>query len=317
MTKPEQVRDVTKILDDGRYAIACVRARVAGEPLPPRRPACFFDPATACRSRTSPTPRRRRGARGTRLRARRRAGQGRRRSRHPPVMVGASGCPTGRAAAPTRRTPPGYFGGFGPMEWMFMGVLFGGGFDGLGEGLGDLAGGIGDGIGHRRRHRRRLRRRLRLPAPTRWVGSLRGAPAPSTPRRWGSGARGWSSATVFSARARTGPRSPRWSPNGTACCCWRCPALSPPWTPDFDYLDAADQVAASLPDEPVAVVGHSMGRQDRDGAGPAAPRAGRGLAEPAPVAYDSAHSSTWYVAATRGLDLQLGAAPPWSTPRAR
>ena len=32
-----------------------------------------------------------------------------------------------------------------------------------------------------------------------------------------------------------------------------------PWTPNFDYLDAADQVAAALPDEPLAVVGHSMG----------------------------------------------------------
>src|SRR3954467_8961396 len=42
--RPEQVQDVTKILDDGRYAIACVRARVAGDALPTRRPPCFFDP---------------------------------------------------------------------------------------------------------------------------------------------------------------------------------------------------------------------------------------------------------------------------------
>jgi hypothetical protein len=44
MTEPEHIRHVTQILDDGRYAIACVRARVAGEPLPTRRPPCFFDP---------------------------------------------------------------------------------------------------------------------------------------------------------------------------------------------------------------------------------------------------------------------------------
>src|SRR5688572_32321247 len=44
MTKPDEITNVTKILDDGRYAIACVRARVAGQPLPARRPACFFDP---------------------------------------------------------------------------------------------------------------------------------------------------------------------------------------------------------------------------------------------------------------------------------
>jgi hypothetical protein len=44
MTSPDEITHVTKILDDGRYAIACVRARVAGQPLPTRRPACFFDP---------------------------------------------------------------------------------------------------------------------------------------------------------------------------------------------------------------------------------------------------------------------------------
>lgn len=44
MTVPDDITHVTQILDDGRYAIACVRARVSGEPLPTRRPACFFDP---------------------------------------------------------------------------------------------------------------------------------------------------------------------------------------------------------------------------------------------------------------------------------
>jgi hypothetical protein len=44
MAQPDDIRHVTSILDEGRYAIACVRARVAGEPLPTRRPPCFFDP---------------------------------------------------------------------------------------------------------------------------------------------------------------------------------------------------------------------------------------------------------------------------------
>ncbi len=44
LTEPEDVRHVTEIIEDGRYAVACVRARVAGEPLPTRRPPCFFDP---------------------------------------------------------------------------------------------------------------------------------------------------------------------------------------------------------------------------------------------------------------------------------
>src|SRR5689334_795750 len=41
----EDVRHVTEALEDGRYAVACVRARVAGTPLPTRRPPCFFNPA--------------------------------------------------------------------------------------------------------------------------------------------------------------------------------------------------------------------------------------------------------------------------------
>ena len=50
----------------------------------------------------------------------------------------------------------GCFGGFGPMDWMFAGLLFGGfggfdmigdGFDVLGDGIGDGIGAIGDGIG--------------------------------------------------------------------------------------------------------------------------------------------------------------------------
>ena len=44
-TRPEDVSAVTKTLEDGRYAQACVLARQAGDPLPERRPPCFFNPA--------------------------------------------------------------------------------------------------------------------------------------------------------------------------------------------------------------------------------------------------------------------------------
>src|SRR3954452_1521859 len=44
MTKPEDIAHATSIVEDGRYAVDCVRARVKGEPLPVRRPPCFFDP---------------------------------------------------------------------------------------------------------------------------------------------------------------------------------------------------------------------------------------------------------------------------------
>src|SRR3954449_1712879 len=42
--KPDDVRGITGILEDGRYAIACVQARLAGKPVPARLPPCFFNP---------------------------------------------------------------------------------------------------------------------------------------------------------------------------------------------------------------------------------------------------------------------------------
>ena len=41
---PDEIRHVASTLEDGRYAIACVQARLAGEPLPVRRAPCFFNP---------------------------------------------------------------------------------------------------------------------------------------------------------------------------------------------------------------------------------------------------------------------------------
>jgi hypothetical protein len=43
--RPGDIRHVTEALEDGRYAVACVRARTGGQPLPVRRPPCFFNPA--------------------------------------------------------------------------------------------------------------------------------------------------------------------------------------------------------------------------------------------------------------------------------
>jgi len=42
--RPDDVRNVTQALEEGRYALARVQARQAGRPLPERRPPCFFDP---------------------------------------------------------------------------------------------------------------------------------------------------------------------------------------------------------------------------------------------------------------------------------
>lgn len=39
------VKRIAEIMEGGRYSVACVRARVKGQPTPERRPPCFFDPA--------------------------------------------------------------------------------------------------------------------------------------------------------------------------------------------------------------------------------------------------------------------------------
>lgn len=44
MTSASQAADVTTHLEDGRFAMACVQSRLAGQPLPARRAPCFFDP---------------------------------------------------------------------------------------------------------------------------------------------------------------------------------------------------------------------------------------------------------------------------------
>ena len=157
LERPEDVKHVTTILEDGRYAMACVRSRVAGEPLPVRRPPCFFDPRHGLSARDvsyAPPGGVPRDVPACHLDAERVEAGADPDSRM--VMVGAQRVPYWQGGRAYQPYAAGYFGGFAPMDWMFMGLMFGsfGGFDGLGEGLGavgegvgDLFGGIGDGIG--------------------------------------------------------------------------------------------------------------------------------------------------------------------------
>ena len=153
ISEPEHIRHVTEILEDGKYAIACVRARVAGEPLPARRPPCFFDPRHGLSVTDVPwTPPggAERDVPACALDAERVHAGAEPDTRM--VMVGSQRVPYyagGRAYQPYAA---GYFGAFTPMDWMFAGLLFSGfgGFDmlgGIGDGMGDAIGGIGDGIG--------------------------------------------------------------------------------------------------------------------------------------------------------------------------
>ncbi|GAA4759520.1 hypothetical protein GCM10023350_52050 [Nocardioides endophyticus] len=156
ISEPEDVRHVTQILDDGRYAIACVRARVDGLPLPTRRPPCFFDPRHGLSVTDvlwSPPAGAPRDVPACALDAERVQAGADPDSRM--VMVGAQRVPYYQGGRAYQPYAAGYFGAFGPMEIMFAGMLFGGlgGFDmmgdglgAIGDGIGDLGDGIGDGI---------------------------------------------------------------------------------------------------------------------------------------------------------------------------
>jgi hypothetical protein len=149
--EPEHVKNVTEILEDGKYAMACVRARVAGEPLPTRRPPCFFDPRHGLSVEDVPyTPPggTQRDVPACALDAERVHVGAEPDIRK--VMVGNRRVPYFQGGRAYQPYAAGYFGGFGPMDLMFMGLLFGGGFDGIGDGIGGIGdgiGSIGDGIG--------------------------------------------------------------------------------------------------------------------------------------------------------------------------
>lgn len=150
LARPDDVRHVTEILEDGRYAIACVRARVAGDALPTRRPPCFFDPRHGLSVADVPwTPPggTTRDVPACALDAERVQAGAEPDARM--VMVGAQRVPYWQGGRAYQPYASGYFGAFSPMDWMFAGLLFGGlgGFDGLGDGIGALGEGIGDGIG--------------------------------------------------------------------------------------------------------------------------------------------------------------------------
>lgn len=144
MAAPDDVRHVTEILEDGRYAMACVRARVAGEPLPTRRPPCFFDPRHGLSTEDVPyTPP---GGTTRNVPACALDAQRVQAGADPDirkVMVGSRRVPYWQGGPAYQPYARGYFGAFGPLDWIFMGFMF----EGLGDGLGALAGGLGEGIG--------------------------------------------------------------------------------------------------------------------------------------------------------------------------
>ena len=126
---PEDIRDVTAILEDGRYAVACVRARVNGEPLPPRRPPCFFNPQHGPSARDvtwSPDGGTTRQVPACAPDAERVEAGAEPVSRQ--VMVGSRRVPYWQAGPAVAPWGAGYFGAFGIMEGMFLGTMLGASF---------------------------------------------------------------------------------------------------------------------------------------------------------------------------------------------
>lgn len=169
VTRPEEIRNVTEILADGRYAISCVKARVAGEALPRKLPPCFFNPAHGPSVRNvqwapqGGTPRDvpACGADAERVLA----------GADPnirTVMVGSQRVPYWQGGSAYAPWAQGYYSGWqgndlirdvmltsmifnsmSMMPWMVAGMANGVGEwgGGLAEGIGDWGGGLADGIG--------------------------------------------------------------------------------------------------------------------------------------------------------------------------
>ena len=153
--RPDEIRHVTEILEDGRYAVACVKARVSGRPLPQKRPPCFFNPAHGPSSQNvdwAPPGGAVRSVPACPADAERVLAGADPYIRT--VQVGAQRVPYwegGPAYAPWAQGYYGRWNGSDMLSGMLIGsMLFGGGggglFGGIGMGLGGLGEGIGDGF---------------------------------------------------------------------------------------------------------------------------------------------------------------------------
>ncbi len=141
VTEADQIKHVIEILEDGRYAATCVRARVNGEPLPQRRPSCFFNPQhgpSVVDVQWAPpggAPREVPACAADAERVRAGAEPDVRK-----VMVGPQRVPYWEAGPAYSPYAQGMFGAMGGvMTGMFLGTMLGGMF--AGGGYGDFAGG--------------------------------------------------------------------------------------------------------------------------------------------------------------------------------
>jgi len=146
VTQADQIKHVVEILEDGRYAAACVKARVNGQPLPQKRPACFFNPqhgpsvVDVMWSPPGGAPREVPACAADAERVRAGAEPDVRK-----VMVGPQRVPYWEAGPAYSPYAQGLFGGVGGvLTGMFIGTALGGMF--AGGGYGDYAAGYEDGM---------------------------------------------------------------------------------------------------------------------------------------------------------------------------
>jgi hypothetical protein len=145
MRQPDDARYVSEILEDGRYALACVRARAAGEPLPTRRPPCFFDPRhgpSLTDVQWAPAGGMPRDVPACGPDAERVKVGAEPHSRQ--VLVGPQRVPYWQAGPAFSPMTMGYFGAFGIAQSLFLGTMMG---SMLGGGFGDGFGGDYEGDG--------------------------------------------------------------------------------------------------------------------------------------------------------------------------
>lgn len=158
MEHPDEISRLVDTLATGRFAMACVRARVAGEPLPELRVPCFFNPQHGPSARDVMWTTARRGTRrvpactrcATQLAAREKP-EVRTVKIHSGVVpyweAGASLAPYSRGYFPADTLASG-----ATVAWLWRGSDVSwephpGGFDGGGSGVGGFDGGGFDGGG--------------------------------------------------------------------------------------------------------------------------------------------------------------------------
>ena len=131
--RPSDVERVTSLLEEGRWAMTAAKARLAGEPVPERRPPCFFDPRHGPSVRDlewAPPGGEPREIPVCAADAQRIEDGLDPEARH--VRVNGEEVPYWRAG-PTLAPWAGGFYGSGLLPGLFVGSLLGGGFDPFGE----------------------------------------------------------------------------------------------------------------------------------------------------------------------------------------